>query len=107
MANFVLDVFGTKVARIAVLMINVDGGWDIIGGGHNTGGSWEWIHGEDTGYFIWLTDNKKIDFGHVDAAWDPLPNPNGYPPKPFRCNFGVTSKMLVTEMLWRSRKKPT
>lgn len=96
MANFVLDVFGVKGKKIAVLTISEEGGWDIVGGGFNHGGSWEWVHGDDTGYFIWLKDTKKdVDFGHLSGDWEKLPNPNGHPNKPWFSHKGVNSGILT------------
>lgn len=80
-------------------------GWDMIGLGMNTGGTWEWQH-DGTNFSIFLTENQKGDlfpFGHVVADWSSLSSSNGHPPEPWFSESGVNSGTL--EVINFSTKK--
>ncbi len=95
MSVFVLDVFGVSGKRLAVLSIDINGGWDLVGGGYNTGGSWEWNFVEGQGFSIVLNENKESFFAFVGANWSKLPNPEKHPPKPWFSVGGVNSGTLT------------
>jgi hypothetical protein len=97
MSTFALDIFsGPKNTRLAVMQISLDGGWDLIGGGFNTGGSWEWLFVvEEPGYTIVLRDKNNDIFGFLDANWSKIPNPDGHPPRPWFSATGIKSGTIT------------
>lgn len=103
MARFILEV-DDKTNDTALLKIytnngtKADGfGWELFGMGRNIGGNWEWNHVGK--YFIALKLSNGNYWGFVDADWNKLENPNGYPPEPWFDLKGVKSGNLQIQEL--------
>jgi hypothetical protein len=111
MAMFILKVLNTKNIPTATLTIvaekgtDKDGfGWEWLGRGLNTGGKWDWLWLEDansgiTGFSIILKDKDDQIFGFVDADWEKVSNPNGYPPQPWFSQTGFNSGTVTVVIL--------